>query len=43
LPYTFYASAGLAFIVILLTLLLPETKSKSMDDEEDYEKNQSDA
>ncbi|CAF1314441.1 unnamed protein product [Rotaria magnacalcarata] len=38
LPYTFYASAGLAFIVILLLSFLPETKSKSMDDEEDYGK-----
>ncbi|CAF3329897.1 unnamed protein product [Rotaria socialis] len=36
LPYTFYASAGLAFIIVLLTLLLPETKSKSMDAVEDY-------
>ncbi|CAF1378673.1 unnamed protein product [Rotaria magnacalcarata] len=43
LPYTFYASAGLAFIVILLTLLLPETKSKSMDADEQYEKNRNDA
>ncbi|CAF3252647.1 unnamed protein product [Rotaria socialis] len=43
LPYTFYASAGLALIVVLLTLLLPETKYTSMDDEEDYEKNRSDA
>ncbi|CAF3978020.1 unnamed protein product [Rotaria magnacalcarata] len=39
LPYTFYASAGLALIVVLLTLLLPETKYTSMDDEEDYGKN----
>ncbi|CAF3966181.1 unnamed protein product [Adineta steineri] len=41
--YTFYASSGLAMIVVLLTLLLPETKDKSMDDEPDYEINRTDA
>lgn len=39
-PYTFYASAGLAFIVVLLILLLPETKSQSMDVVEDYTNNE---
>ncbi|CAF0780196.1 unnamed protein product [Adineta ricciae] len=42
-PYTSYASAGLAVIVVLLTLLLPETKDKPMDDVADYEINRSDA
>ncbi|CAF1574288.1 unnamed protein product [Rotaria sordida] len=40
LPYTFYASAGLAVIVVLSTLLLPETKYKQLDEEEDYTINQ---
>lgn len=40
LPYTFYISASLAFIVVLLTLLLPETKHLSMDAEEDDIKNE---
>ncbi|CAF0918457.1 unnamed protein product [Rotaria sp. Silwood1] len=43
LSYTFYASAGLAVIVVLLTLLLPETKYKQLDEEEDYETNQNSA
>ncbi|UJR36484.1 hypothetical protein I4U23_029207 [Adineta vaga] len=41
-PYTSYASAGLAVIVILLTFLLPETKDKPMDAVADYEINRSD-
>lgn len=36
LPYTFYASSVLATVVLLLSLFLPETKGKSMDDEQDY-------
>jgi hypothetical protein len=35
-PYTFYASSGLAIVVVLLTLVLPETKDKLMDDVQDY-------
>lgn len=31
LSITYYASSGLSFIVIFLTLLLPETKDKAMD------------
>lgn len=40
-PYTFYISSGLAIVVILLTLLLPETKNKSMEDSDDYSINRS--
>ncbi|CAF3343982.1 unnamed protein product [Rotaria sp. Silwood2] len=36
LPYTFYATAFLAFIVLLFSLMLPETKDKPMDDVTDY-------
>src|SRR5262249_19754069 len=36
LPYTFYVSAGLAVIVVLLSLILPETKDKSMENVQDY-------
>ena len=36
LPYTFYASSALAVVVLLLSLLLPETKDKPMDDVQDY-------
>ena len=36
LPYTFYASSILATVVLVLSLFLPETKDKSMDDEQDY-------
>ncbi|CAF4659753.1 unnamed protein product, partial [Rotaria sp. Silwood2] len=43
LPYTFYASAGLAVIVVLLTLVLPETKYKQLDEEEDYTTNKNSA
>jgi hypothetical protein len=43
LPYTFYASAGLAVLVVLLSLILPETKDKSMEDAQDYTGDQSDA
>lgn len=43
LPYTFYASAGLAVIVVLLSLFLPETKDKSMADAQDHSTNRSDA
>ena len=32
LPYTFYVSSLLAFLVLLLSLILPETKDKPMDD-----------
>ncbi|CAF2033598.1 unnamed protein product [Rotaria magnacalcarata] len=31
LPITYYASSALAFIVVLLTMLLPETKDRTMD------------
>jgi hypothetical protein len=31
-PYTYYVSAFLAFIVLLFSLILPETKGKPMDD-----------
>ena len=34
--YISYISAGLAVIVVLLTLILPETKDKTMDDVQDY-------
>ena len=34
--YTFYISAGLAIVVVLLTLILPETKDKPMEDVQDY-------
>lgn len=40
LPYTFYASSGLAVIVVLLTFALPETKYTKMDDVHDYAINQ---
>jgi MFS family permease len=43
LPYASYASAGLAVIVVLLSLLLPETKDKSMEDVQDYAVDRSDA
>ena len=33
LPYTFYVSAGLAVVVVLLSLTLPETKDKPLDDD----------
>jgi OCT family organic cation transporter-like MFS transporter 4/5 len=36
LPYTFYASAILAIIVLLFTSILPETKDKPLDDVPDY-------
>jgi hypothetical protein len=31
LPYTFYASSGLAVVVVLLSLFLPETKDRPME------------
>ncbi|CAF1411978.1 unnamed protein product [Rotaria sordida] len=40
LPYTFYASSGLAVVVILLTLILPETKDKPLDDVPEYARKQ---
>ncbi|CAF1510855.1 unnamed protein product [Rotaria sordida] len=36
LSYTFYVSAVLAFVVLLFSLMLPETKDKPMDDIIDY-------
>jgi len=42
-PLTSYLSAGLAVIVVLLTLILPETKDKSMADVQDDAINRSDA
>jgi hypothetical protein len=39
LPYTFYGSSILAIVVLLLTLILPETKDKPMDDVQDYNVN----
>lgn len=36
LPYTFYVSGLLCFIVVLFSLMLPETKDKPMDDVTDY-------
>ncbi|CAF3934588.1 unnamed protein product [Rotaria sordida] len=36
ISYTFYASAVLAFVVLLFSLMLPETKDKPMDDIIDY-------
>ena len=33
LPYTFYTSAVLAFVVLVVSCVLPETKDKPMDDE----------
>ncbi|CAF3695292.1 unnamed protein product [Rotaria sp. Silwood1] len=36
LSYTFYASAFLAFVVLLFSLMLPETKDKPMDNVTDY-------
>jgi MFS family permease len=41
--YTFYASSGLAGLVLLLSLLLPETKDKPMNDVQDYAMNGTDA
>ncbi|UJR16971.1 hypothetical protein I4U23_003869 [Adineta vaga] len=35
LPITFYVSSALAVIVLLLTMILPETKDRTMDDEQD--------
>ena len=35
LSYTFYVSAGLAVLVVILTLFLPETKDKSMENVRD--------
>ncbi|CAF0798698.1 unnamed protein product [Adineta ricciae] len=35
LPISFYISSALAVVVLLLTLILPETKDKSMDVEQD--------
>lgn len=40
---TSYISAGLALIVVLLSLILPETKDKPMEDVQDYAINRSDA
>ncbi|CAF1266199.1 unnamed protein product [Adineta steineri] len=40
--YTFYASSILALIVVLFSLLLPETKGKPMDDVPDYSRNRTD-
>ena len=40
LPYTFYASAGLAVLVVLLSLILPETKEKPLDDAPAYPRKQ---
>ncbi|CAF1506995.1 unnamed protein product, partial [Rotaria sp. Silwood1] len=36
LSYTFYATAFLAFVVLLFSLMLPETKDKPMDNVTDY-------
>jgi hypothetical protein len=36
LPYTYYALSLLSMIVLLLSLILPETKDKSMDETHDY-------
>ncbi|CAF1370142.1 unnamed protein product [Rotaria sordida] len=41
LPYTFYASSGLAVVVVLLSLILPETKDKPLDDIPMYARKQS--
>ncbi len=43
LPYTFYVSAGLAVVVVFLSLFLPETKDKPMEDVQDYAINRNDA
>jgi hypothetical protein len=40
--YTFYGSSILAIIVLLFSLILPETKDKPMDDEDDYPVNKTD-
>ncbi len=42
-PLTSYVSAGLAVIVVFLSLILPETKDKPMEDVQDYAINRSDA
>jgi putative MFS transporter len=42
-PYTFYVSSGLAVVVVLLSLFLPETKDKSMEDVQDYAIDRNDA
>ena len=42
LPYTFYASAVLATVVLLLSLFLPETKDKPMDHAQDHVSNVTD-
>ena len=36
LPYTFYGSSALALVVLLFSLILPETKDKPMDEDKDY-------
>lgn len=36
MPYTFYGSALIAFIVLLFSLMLPETKDKPMDEVTEY-------
>jgi MFS family permease len=41
--YTFYGSSILAVVIVLLALLLPETKDKPMDDVQDYANNATDA
>jgi len=43
IPYTSYASAGLAVLVVLLSLILPETKDKPMEDSSYDAINRSDA
>ena len=41
LPYTFYAASGIAAAVVLLSLMLPETKDKPLDDAPKYVRKQS--
>ncbi|CAF4652158.1 unnamed protein product, partial [Rotaria magnacalcarata] len=41
-PYTFYGSALIAFVVVLFSLMLPETKDKPMDDVTDYTESMAD-
>ncbi|CAF3334801.1 unnamed protein product [Rotaria socialis] len=41
-PYTFYGSALIAFVVVLFSLMLPETKDKPMDDVTDYTESMTD-
>ncbi|CAF1677994.1 unnamed protein product [Rotaria magnacalcarata] len=41
-PYIFYGSALIAFVVVLFSLMLPETKDKPMDDVTDYTESMAD-